>query len=335
MTTPIAEEHPELIHYTGIGGLEGIIKSQTLWATHAAFLNDAMEIRAFEARLPEVLRAPVEKFVADSVAKSQANKTLIEQRGGKIEVVKEITTGFVSGMYNALLGTEDVQPFAEPYVTSFCTASTEQIAQHGLLSQWRAYGQDGGYAIVFDTAKLDLLLKEEATKWGYDLFGGNVIYSSDTQEEIRDELGDSINEIQTCIDHYLGSNGNPAKLEKIYYSFIYCACRYKHWGFHEENEVRIIAIPPNKELFEEQRKQGLVKEEKPRWHFVRAGSPVPCIHLFEGITQLPEKPLPITRIIVGPYRNQDNRRRGVEGLLSQYGFDIPVSVSEIPYIGYF
>lgn len=48
------------------------------------------------------------------------------------------------------------------YVTSFCTACDEWVPQNGLLSQWRGYGQDGGYAIVFDTKGLDSLLRNDA-----------------------------------------------------------------------------------------------------------------------------------------------------------------------------
>jgi hypothetical protein len=32
----------ELYHYTGIHGLKGIVESQTLWATHYKYLNDAI-----------------------------------------------------------------------------------------------------------------------------------------------------------------------------------------------------------------------------------------------------------------------------------------------------
>src|SRR5665811_43301 len=119
MTVSISEIHPELFHYTGIGGLEGIIKKQTLRATHAAYLNDATEIRAFESRLSEILRVPIEKLVADSVAQARANKTLIEQRGGVAKAAEELAADFVTGMYNALLGTEGAQAYAEPFVTSF------------------------------------------------------------------------------------------------------------------------------------------------------------------------------------------------------------------------
>jgi hypothetical protein len=105
LTTSLAKEHPELFHYTGIAGLEGIIKSQTLRATHPAFLNDAMEFRAFEARLAELLRSPSEKFLVNSVERAQANKALIEQRGGMEKATEELMAGIVTGIYNTLLGT--------------------------------------------------------------------------------------------------------------------------------------------------------------------------------------------------------------------------------------
>ena len=41
MPKPLADE---LYHYTGIHGLKGIIESQTLWATHYKYLNDAEEV---------------------------------------------------------------------------------------------------------------------------------------------------------------------------------------------------------------------------------------------------------------------------------------------------
>jgi hypothetical protein len=41
-------------------------------------------------------------------------------------------------------------------VTAFCTVDkgNEPVASHGLLGQWRAYGQQGGYVIIFDTEQL-------------------------------------------------------------------------------------------------------------------------------------------------------------------------------------
>lgn len=188
---------------------------------------------------------------------------------------------------------------------------------------------------MFDTSHLELLLKEERQNWNYSLFfGGDVIYSSDKDEKIHDELGNDIGDIKTNVTQWLMNKGAPEHLEKIHDALIQCACRYKHWGFNEEKEVRVIAIPPNIEVLKDMKARGLFVADKPRRHFARAGTPVPCIHLFEGITELPEKPLPITRIIIGPHREKDKRQRAVEILLTQYGLDIPVSVSEIPYVGH-
>jgi hypothetical protein len=123
------------------------------------------------------------------------NKSIVDEVGGLTKAAEQSATAVTEGMYRALLGATDSPPFAEPYVTSFCTASSELVAKHGLLSQWRGYGREGGYALVFDTARLDLFLTAEAERWRHALFGGDVIYSSASDEEMRKELGSSIDQI--------------------------------------------------------------------------------------------------------------------------------------------
>ena len=330
MATPFENEHPELFHYTGIGGLTGILETQMLWASHACYLNDAMELKAFKEILPSILRPMVENFIAESV-KVPANQSLIEQRGGSAKVIVELMTDIANGMYNALLGTSDIQAFRENYVLSFCSPENNYIAQHGLLSQWRGYGQDGGYAIVFDTARFDKLLEQEKDRWAYDLFGDKVLYSDD---EIRRKLCEDLNTLSDCFSKYL-MTGNQQFLEGVVYPLLKCACLYKHRGFYEEREVRVIASLPNKEVFETLKVKCPDAKEKERRHFVRRGTPVPCVHLFDGITERTTNPLPITRIIVGPHRDKDIRRHAVENLLKQYQLNIPVVMSEIPYVGGF
>lgn len=97
MPKPISEEYPELFHYTNSAGLSGIIQSQTLWATHYAYLNDAEEVKHFLAsRLPNVLHDAIAVHLTEFVKQTQENQSLIDQEGG-IEIVieravKEITT---------------------------------------------------------------------------------------------------------------------------------------------------------------------------------------------------------------------------------------------------
>lgn len=320
-----SEDHPELFHYTGIDGLKGIVKSQTLRATHATYLSDTTEILAFQDRLPALLNPAVTKIIRDFSRQSTANKILVANIGGETKAPSAISTRITTAMFRALFGSSDIEPFSEPYVTSFCTPATEEISAHGLLSQWRGYGQGGGYAIVFDTARLKIFLKEEYEKWRYSLFLGDVIYSSESDEKIREEFGPHLDQLATSIKNWLITRGADEALETTFDPLTRCACRYKHWGFHEEKEKRIVALLQHNHIS---------SAEKPRNIFTRGSAPIPCIYLFEGITDLPRKPLPITRIIVGPHGKIDSNLRDVGSILKECRLDIPVSKSDIPYVNH-
>ena len=46
------------------------------------------------------------------------------------------------------------------YLTCFCRSRREEDFKHGLLSQWRGYGEDGGYALQFSKSKLRKAIKK-------------------------------------------------------------------------------------------------------------------------------------------------------------------------------
>jgi hypothetical protein len=331
MTNSNEGRQSELFHYTGIAGLEGIIRDRTLWATHANFLNDSMELKIFKERLQNLLHPKVKEII-ENMAPNPANEGHIAKMGGIDSVINNDTGLILDALFNVLNGTRDNSPFFETYLTSFCTAETAEISDHGLLSQWRGYGQEGGYAIAFDSAKMSTLIDKERNSWPAMLFGGErVVYSWVTDEEILEKWNADITKIQDYCLRYLTSGALSSTDEDEHYVLARCACLYKHWGFHEENEFRIVATLPNESIFEELKRTCPESREKMRHHFLRKGTAVPCIHLFDEI----EEPLPITRIIVGPHREQDRRCMAVKSLLKQHGLkDIEVSPSEIPYIGH-
>jgi hypothetical protein len=184
---------------------------------------------------------------------------------------------------------------------------------------------------VFDTTALDKLLTDEGTRWGHELFGGNVVYSDATDTELEEELGTYLSRICNGVFSILQGTGTEADLIDIYPALLMCACRYKHWGFHEEKEVRVIStMPLSIHVVEQFQSRGIAA--KPRKHRCRNGTLVPYIELFEGITSQQRK-LPIKRIIVGPHADGVNRRRSVETLLAQHGVDASVTISDIPYLG--
>ena len=331
MAASLAEEHPELFHYTGINGLQGILESQSLWATHSSFLNDTTEIEAFKKILPDILRPAMIKTV-DRIQKKPNGQALIEPHGGIDGAVQ-----FLSSTINDILYDVFRNHHEDIYIASFCTHKNDEENQHGSLSQWRGYGQDGGYAIVFDGKLLDNFLAQERVNSGWYINSHRVAYSpfkSDelSYEKFREELGEDLDILSINIGKYFEIQ-SPELFEHLYAPYVRCACSYKHWGFHEENEVRIIALPQMNAVVEELKTQGLLAHAKERHYHVRGDTQVPCIHLFEGITQLPDNPLPITRIIVGPHRDKEKRQHAVESLLRQHQLNIPVSVSEIPYVG--
>lgn len=301
----------ELFHYTGLSGLEGIIRTQSLRATHFAFLNDMTELRTFEQRLIKILHKALALSDQDSYAEDMAVS------------MREIALG------NRVKNTPAM---AEPFITSFCKARTKEISEHGLLSQWRAYGEEGGYAVVFDGARLTNMLTHEAEKWSYALmFSGDVIYSTQSQE-FHNDLSPHVSTIIEALTQFRKDKRNPHPLEQTFLPYMQCAGFYKHWGFHEENEFRILAIPFGKSFVEKYKDRNL--NYKFRSSFARRGTLIPCINLLEGIAKVPENALPITRIIIGPHPQRENRHRAIQDMVEQFNLPVDVTVSDIPFVGH-
>jgi len=330
---PIEEVHPELLHYTSIAGLRCILESRELWGTHARFLNDGAELIAFKEYLPRIIRRSVRKGLTDLLQAQPGRQAVVDRFGGLEATIDEVIRGLIQGLYSATLGESDPEPFAEPYITSFCTPTTQRQAEHGLLSQWRGYGKEGGYALVFDTAQLSKAMDEEGKRWpNLFLFGGDVLYSDANDDEIQAEFGQNLKAISEGFDRWLATSGkDAAALEPIYLNILFVSCRYKHWGFSEEREVRIVAVPPNSQIIDEMKRRRENPSVMPIHHIERNGQRVPTIHLFDSY-KADGHSLPIRRIIVGPGGDRAARKSMVEGLASACNLEIPVTVSEIPYI---
>lgn len=332
MPKPLADE---LYHYTGIQGLKGIIESQTLWATHYKYLNDAEEVVHFQQRLPSILSPVFTNLSRDFDSKGR--QALINVYGTIENALEEEPRKLAQVMYDATFTNSDGSgPFAEPFITSFCTVEekNERVANHGLLSQWRGYGSQGGYAIIFQTTRLIELLQEEGSKWNYFfVFGGDIVYSSAEDKDVYDEFLEQFEEIKKGWEKAMRTQDSVA-LSAVAQHFISCACRYKHWGFCEEQEFRLVCVPTAPKIIELAKERGRgSRPRKPVYNFLRNGTPVPYLNLFEKITGEPGKQLPIKRIIVGPHPDSERRRIAVEQLLRQNGIQADVSISAIPYLG--
>jgi hypothetical protein len=111
-----------LFHYTSAEGLKGIIEKNELWATSAYYLNDSTEITYGYALLKEVL----DDWMAEN---------LRDENSLSLGIARDFQRSFGVDLLNMGI----VQPI---YLACFCE-------EDNLLSQWRTYGQSGGYSLGF------------------------------------------------------------------------------------------------------------------------------------------------------------------------------------------
>jgi len=327
MIQRLSETCSELLHYTTVAGLQGIVESQQLWATNISYLNDAEEHTGFfDRRLPHLLQAPIQKAL-DKFKESDFGKKYLEAVGGIDNARKDLAT-FAGAIRSVTL------KFNAPYVTSFCRASSPEAAADGLLSQWRGYGVDGGYAIVFETVLLEKLLDEESKRFNYQsLRWGDVEYydQDSSQQAAHPETVEWEQAIQDAYHKFLVTR-NQSELDAAFEPVTALSCLHKHRGFREEAEVRIVAIPANPEVFEASQNTGDKRPQKPIHFVTRSSVLVPYIKLF-GTEDLSPNMLPITRVIVGPHPDRLKRQKAVALMLEQHEIDAEVTISDIPYLG--
>ena len=330
MPRTVSQAYPELLHYTSISGLLGIIDSQSLWATHFAFLNDSTEIAYFfDIRLAKVLEAGIRDASAAD-PRLQVPLPFANTSGNSESAVLSFAT------YLAQLIRKVTIPFNQPYLACFSGPTNVSARRDGLLSQWRGYGKDGGYALVFDTNRLELLLKKENESYWYQHGQFADVHYHQGDDSVADaepDISESEEALQRAIARYM-KNPVPAELESMLGPITNLSCRYKHWGFHEEREVRIIAVPPSEDLLREGRNQGESRPVRQPKIFVRSGNPVPYLDLLAREPRDEKKlSLPITQIIIGPHPQSLLRKQAIETLLRSKGIVADVVTSQIPYVG--
>lgn len=118
-----------LYHYSTADGLKGIIEKNELWASSAYFLNDSTEITYGCGLVAEVL--------GNWILKNPRPETSLA-----LDFAQKLRQWFGE----ELLKGNVIEPI---YLACFCE-------DDNLLSQWRTYGQSGGYSLGFAVPAPDL-----------------------------------------------------------------------------------------------------------------------------------------------------------------------------------
>lgn len=327
----IWDTHPEVFHYTSRNGLRGILDSDRLFATHYQHLNDSSELQILRSELPAKLEPIIHEILIKDFRSSQKSKREIRKLGGVVKLRKSIAAEIADVYYRTAFDKIDNEPpFITPYITSFCghTSDEPYVQKNGLLSQWRAYA-DEGFAIVIDTKKLwDLCLGEKDTYAYQIIHFSPAVYQGD-DEAFRRECGPAIELIERNVKNLLrtGNMVHTTEDEPIA-KIIPAFTSMKHIGFQEEREVRIVACPRDNETHAKLlRKHPDKTVDQPIKEFKQRPDGAPYIELFDFERS---NLLPIKRVIVGPRRNQEDDIIEAKRIVGKRR--IRVTCSETPFV---
>ena len=210
-----------LHHYTTAEGLQGIIESGVLFATSAYYLNDSGEMEYGCRMFASILETWVKDHPSDDSFGGKLLKLLFYQ-------------------FSDLTQMRDI--LARVYVACFCEKGN-------LLSQWRAYGQSGGYSLGF----FHLTLPEyKVDHPQFEVSLQQVIYNELTQKGLLQTLiADGLPQLSrpefTERFESLTPRGQAAALLFFTRTWHYMAMieivRFKHPAFDVEQEWRLVAQP--------------------------------------------------------------------------------------------
>jgi hypothetical protein len=209
-----------LYHYTAADGLLGMLQSHQIWATNVRFMNDRSELdyginlvyRVFEE----------DEFVGKLPPRNKPAFTKIKKT---IRVMLD-----------------DAEKKTTHFAICFCE-------KENLLSQWRGYGESGsGFALGFQTARLNEFVAEPRPNIKPEqmvpVILRRVIYDEYAQKDfVRSCIRAMVKSIQfdRSVKRAAQTEWLQTALGIVVNRLLYeCLVCFKHPGFYEEEEWRLI-----------------------------------------------------------------------------------------------
>lgn len=314
-----ASREDALFHYTTANGLIGILGTGEIWGTAYYCANDESELAAGKGVLSPLFRSTTHKLTNTN----DPRVLTFWQRGVDInEYADRFEQQIVGTALSSLCA----------YITCFCKPTSEEDFQHGLLSQWRGYGVDGGYALHFSRKKL-LTAIESATKadeFSYELQDIHYTIENPLKAEVLSHTDafvsaymEFLHELAKPLDFnkrtmpspIAGLPGGP--LEALLGYLVHT----KNMHFGEERECRLSLVqfvPASTGC-------------QPVQYFNRGGLLVPY-------TKTPRSTFNILDcvewIVIGPGPRMGARFKSISQLVKQSGLEIKVRASHIPFTRY-
>lgn len=203
--------HPRyLYHYTDAKGLEGILRTGTLWATDVRYLNDSSELNHTISRIRACLKARLAKTL-----------------GGPRQVLLEHLERSFDNFFHS----------SPIHVACFCQ-------DDDLLSQWRGYGDGGGGFSLGISNHSDVHVQGRGAAREFEIVELNY-----NREEQQDLVERSVELCCSILDQAIyGTTGLDAEsvIPEICARFrdqaYYLGMRFKDRAFAEEKEWRACCV---------------------------------------------------------------------------------------------
>lgn len=115
----LIKSNPELHHYTGRRGLEGIWKTNSLWATHFSNLSDSSEIVLLKKPLAAALDTLFKRLIMERQRDSFNVRRQVAKKGGLEVVAREHARSYVDAHFITAFTGGKASPLAVPSFRRF------------------------------------------------------------------------------------------------------------------------------------------------------------------------------------------------------------------------
>lgn len=253
---------PTVHHYTDASGLDGILKTGTIWATDYRYLNDSSELR----------------YIFDLARKRLDERTSHQH-------ITSLELAFLT------CATTESPPYDEVHYYLCCFSEAENA-----LSQWRAYGGRQGFCI---TVPGDITFREghEEVAARQGQTAGTTLLKVNYDVSEHGEYVETLieNMVQLCRSEPMSAYEDAKEALRQIMPFFWgqlerVSYRFKHPDFSEEKEWRLVSWGKEDEHF---RTGGtLTPYARFRLHSTKhpgGGARLPILAVRHGPTTLPSE----------------------------------------------
>jgi len=304
-----------LFHYTTANGLMGILGAGEIWGTAYYCANDESELVTGKGVISPLFRRTTEEMIKAS----DPRVLTFMRRGVDIRTYADHFEQQIVSMAFSLLCA---------YITCFCKPNSEEDFHHGLLSQWRGYGADGGYALHFSRKKLlaAIEIANKSDEWSYELQDVHYTLENPKKAEVL-RYSDAfvsaylgyLNELAEPIDFNKNMRSPIADLPGgPLEAFLDYLVHTKNKHFGEERECRLSRIQT----------VAASADCQPVNYFNRGGLLVPYTKTPRSVFNILDC---VEWIIIGPGPRMGARFKSISHLVQQSGLEIKVRASHIPF----